>query len=191
MDLRVVELRQYTLKPGRTDDLVELFDREFLESQDACGMAVLGQFRDRDRPDRFVWLRGFADMETRRQALTAFYTGPVWKLHGPAANDTMIDSEDVLLLEPSVLQLPATRPQVEAPPTELTITVYAGRPPVVEGEPVALLHTLAFENTFPALPVRDADVTVRLDRGAAPEGPALDDRVQTIRCRSTGRSRLR
>ena len=77
--INVVELRQYTLHPGRRDDLIELFDREFVETQEACGMVVIGQFRDLDDPDRFVWLRGFADMESRREALTAFYGGPVWK----------------------------------------------------------------------------------------------------------------
>ena len=46
----VVELRQYTLKPGRRDDLIELFDRHFVESQEALRMTVIGQFRDRRRP---------------------------------------------------------------------------------------------------------------------------------------------
>jgi len=187
MDLRVVELRQYDLKPGRTDDLVEVFDRELVETQEACGMRVLGQFRDLDRPDRFVWLRGFPDMETRRESLTAFYSGPVWEQHGPAAVDTMIDSDDVLLLEPATFLLPEARADGEAAPSELTITIYDGRPPVGGGEPIAMLHTLAADNTYPALPVRDADVTVRIDRGAAPDGPVQ----QTIRARSTGRSLLR
>ena len=39
-------------------------------------MTVIGQFRDLDNPDSFVWLRGFADMESRRKALGAFYSGP-------------------------------------------------------------------------------------------------------------------
>jgi hypothetical protein len=57
-----------------------------------------GQFRDADRPDRFVWMRGFRDMPARRQALEAFYGGPAWARHRDAANATMIDSDDVLLL---------------------------------------------------------------------------------------------
>ena len=56
----VVELRQYTLRPGQRDVLIGLFDREFVESQEAAGMAIVGQFRDLDDPDRFVWIRGFA-----------------------------------------------------------------------------------------------------------------------------------
>ena len=61
----IVELRQYTLHPGQREALITLFDREFVESQEELGMAVLGQFRDLDNPDRFVWLRGFETMPSR------------------------------------------------------------------------------------------------------------------------------
>jgi hypothetical protein len=37
-------------------------------------------------------------METRRGALEAFYTSPAWLDHRDAANATMIDSDNVLLL---------------------------------------------------------------------------------------------
>ena len=97
----VVELRQYTLAPGRREDLIAVFDRHLVEPQEALGMTVIGQFRDRHRPDRFVWLRGFADMESRHQGLEALYGGPVWAKHGPAANDTMLAWDDVLLLRPA------------------------------------------------------------------------------------------
>lgn len=100
-DAQLVELRQYTLKPGRRDDLVTLFDREFVETQEAAGMAVLGQFRDLDAPDRFAWLRGFRDRASRLRGLQAFYGGPAWARHGPAANDTMQEWHDVLLLRPA------------------------------------------------------------------------------------------
>ncbi|MFN7155004.1 MAG: NIPSNAP family protein [Acidovorax sp.] len=97
----LVELRQYTLHPQQRDVLVDLFDREFVETQEAHGMRVLGQFRDLDQPDLFVWLRGFADMDSRRRALEAFYGGPVWSAHRAAANATMVDSDNVLLLRPA------------------------------------------------------------------------------------------
>jgi quinol monooxygenase YgiN len=97
----IVELRQYTLHPGRRDVLIDLFDREFVETQEDAGMTVMGQFRDLDDPDRFVWLRGFRDMETRANGLAAFYGGPAWKAHRDVANTTMIDSDNVLLLRPA------------------------------------------------------------------------------------------
>ena len=82
----VVELRQYTLRPGQRDVLIDLFDREFVESQEADGMAIVGQFRDLDDPDRFTWIRGFASMPARARALASFYGGPVWKAHSARAN---------------------------------------------------------------------------------------------------------
>ena len=96
----VVELRQYTLRPGQRDVLIDLFDRDLVESQETAGMAIVGQFRDLDDPDRFVWIRGFASMPTRARALASFYGGPVWKAHRAQANATMIDSDNVLLLRP-------------------------------------------------------------------------------------------
>jgi len=95
-----LELRIYTLHPGKRDELIRLFEREFIETQEAVGMQVIGQFYDLDDPNRFVWLRGFHDMSARAEALHAFYGGPVWKAHSEAANATMIDSDNVLLLRP-------------------------------------------------------------------------------------------
>jgi hypothetical protein len=94
----IIELRQYTLRPGQRDVLIDLFEREFIESQEALGMKIFGTFRDLDRPDRFVWIRGFRDMPARAEGLNAFYTGPVWQAHRNAANATMLDSDNVLLL---------------------------------------------------------------------------------------------
>jgi hypothetical protein len=97
----IVEFRQYTLSPGQRDVLIELFDREFIETQEAVGMEIIGQFRDLDDPDRFAWLRGFPDMEARAKSLGAFYNGPVWQAHRGAANATIVDSDNVLLLRPA------------------------------------------------------------------------------------------
>ncbi len=97
----IVELRQYTLHPGKRDVLIDLFDREFVETQEAVGMKIIGQFRDLDDPNRFVWLRGFQDMATRAESLQTFYGGPVWKANRELANETMVDSDNVLLLRPA------------------------------------------------------------------------------------------
>ncbi|MFD2051645.1 NIPSNAP family protein [Mesorhizobium calcicola] len=96
-----VELRQYTLKPGKRDTLIDIFDGRLIEGQEEAGMTIIGQFRDLDRQDMFVWMRGFDGMDARRDALATFYGGPVWAAHSNAANATMIDSDDVLLLKPA------------------------------------------------------------------------------------------
>lgn len=185
--LHVIELRQYTLKPGGGDVLLDLFERELIEPQEEVGLHVLGQFRDLADPDRFVWLRGFTDMEARREGLKAFYGGPVWKRHSDAANATMIDSDDVLLLRPvagGAVRVPSVpRPSVGAQPTSLvTATVYSfSAPPAPQavlrvGAPsrslqvvqdalgAAVFETEPAINTFPGLPVREGEhVLVRLD----------------------------
>jgi hypothetical protein len=179
----IVELRRYTLHPGKGDVLIELFDREFVESQEALGMKIIGQFRDLDNPNRFVWLRGFRDMPSRAQALKDFYGGPVWKAHREAANATMIDSDNVLLLRPATLTSGFSFGNRERPRmgskeirTELIVaTIYYFNAPVEaafvqffektvkpamigSGETVlAYFVTEHSENTFPALPVRQGE----------------------------------
>src|SRR4051812_40152912 len=96
----IVELRQYTLHAGMRETLIALFESRFLTTQADVGIEVIGQFRDLDDPNRFVWLRGFPDMAARERALEAFYGGPVWKAGREAANATMLDSDNVLLLHP-------------------------------------------------------------------------------------------
>jgi len=131
----IIDLRQYTLHPGTRDSFVELFDREFVETQEAAGMRILGQFRDLGDPNRFVWIRGFRDMPSRERALTTFYVhGDAWRAHGERARTMMIDSSDALLLHPAWQDAGFHLPDAaERPPLE------AGIP---EGLIVATLHHL-------------------------------------------------
>src|SRR3546814_7453021 len=100
-ETNLVELRQYTRFGCQRYTLVDLFERAFVETQEAAGIQVFGRYIDLDDPDRFVWMRGFSDLETRGRALSDFYGGPAWAAHREAANATMIDSANVLLLRPS------------------------------------------------------------------------------------------
>src|SRR4051794_7767925 len=95
----IIDLRQYTLFPGVRNEFIDLFDREFVETQEAVGMRVIGQFRDLGDPNRFVWIRGFPDMAVRARALKDFYVeSEAWKKHSSQARSMMIDSSDALLL---------------------------------------------------------------------------------------------
>jgi hypothetical protein len=164
------------LRPGGRDVLIDLFDSELVEPQEAVGMKIIGQFRDLDRPDRFVWLRGFPDMESRAESLTAFYGGPVWRAHRNAANATMLDVSDVLLLRParpgSAFTLPETRPP--APDRRGVVVAVVLSLDEAEEEDEIVSHfersmapglggsllyfvTEASPNTFPALPVREGE----------------------------------
>jgi hypothetical protein len=179
----IVELRQYTLHPGKRDVLIDLFEREFVETQKVVGIKIIGQFRDLDDPNRFIWLRGFQDMTTRADSLQRFYGGPIWKAHRDAANATMIDSNNVLLLRPAhpdsgfALEK-SNRPRRESkkiPEGIVIATIYyfsssadanfvdfferVITPAATKngGATLAYFVTENSENTFPALPVREGE----------------------------------
>jgi hypothetical protein len=97
----VLELRGYSLRDGKRDVLIRLFETDLIAGQETSGMSIVGTFLDLDDVTRFVWLRAFASMDARARSLQDFYTGPVWKRHRQAANETMVDSSDVLLLRPA------------------------------------------------------------------------------------------
>lgn len=94
----LLEIRNYLLKPNRLEHFIDYFEEHFLASQEAVGMTILGQFRVVNEPNHFVWIRGFQDMEARREALQNFYGGPVWAKYGPLANDMMLEWHNVHLL---------------------------------------------------------------------------------------------
>jgi len=185
----VVELRQYTLRPGQRDVLIDLFDREFVESQEADGMAVVGQFRDLDDPDRFTWIRGFASMPARARALASFYGGPVWKANSAAANATMIDSDNVLLLRPVTARSGFPPPAAARPPAGDGAAAPSHAAAEAGATPLASLQTEHAENTFPALPVRTGEnVFAWLARFPSPA--LLDDHLRQIERSAEWRDRV-
>lgn len=196
---QVFELRQYRLHPGARETLIDVFDREFLETQEEAGMHVAAQFRDLDETDSFVWLRGFANMETRAEALGRFYGGPVWAKHRDVANGTMVNSDNVLLLRPARLdssfQLSAAeRPRPDstaqssaiflcaihytAPGKEEAFAAFFEdkvRLPLLESGATVPASFVSEHsaNTFPRLPVRQGEaVFVALLRFSTPQAYA-------------------
>ena len=176
----ILEFRDYTLQPDQRDVLIELFEREFIEPQEALGSTIVATFRDLERPDRFVWIRSFGDMQTRAAALDGFYTGPTWRAHRTAANATIIDSDNVLLLRPhsgDVARHTAPRPPIgAAPPQSLILaTIYNLEPGAdatfaahyaaevaphhrdLRAAPFATFTTEHSPNSYPRLPVREND----------------------------------
>ena len=172
-----VELRQYTLVPGTRESFVELFEREFVDTQEAAGMRLLGTFADLDDPDRFVWLRGFADLTTRVPSLSAFYFGPCWKAHRDEANAMMIDSDNVHLLQPvpgyrRLEDVDAAAPRAEQ--TTIVVQPVGERtsdeqPPLTAAGLLGVLATARVANDFPRLPViENESVLVAVLAGARP-----------------------
>jgi hypothetical protein len=174
----IVELRQYTLHAGQWPVMTALFEREFLTTQADVGIEVIGQFRDLDDPNRFVWMRGFPDMPARAQALGAFYGGPVWKAGRDAANATIVDSDNVLLLRPLGPDggFDRARPAPRRPGLVVVEIRYldraalpafaafyaahmAPRMAAAGATPLATFVTEESANNFPRLPIRE-NVTV-------------------------------
>jgi NIPSNAP protein len=177
----IIELRQYTLHPGQRDVLIDLFDATFLDPMEALGVKVIGEFRDLDNPDKFVWLRGFPSMDARAEMLAAFYDGPDWRANRDAANATMIDSDDVLLLRAAVpgstFRIANTRSESSSPDLSpggpVNATILSLAPGTRDAEAISFFEkvlapligwagrsVLAYfvsetsENSFPRLPIR-------------------------------------
>jgi hypothetical protein len=178
----VVELRQYKIFAGKRDRMIAVFDGKLIEGQEEVGMRLLGQFRDLDDPNRLTWMREFSSMEARERALTAFYTGPVWKAHRGEANPLIDVSDNVLLLRPAVADLALTTPPASArtkigsqpasaglliatiyylwkDPAEGFTTFFQSRlAPELAGAGLPVLGAYVSEptpNNFPRLPIRE------------------------------------
>jgi len=172
----VIELRQYTLRGGKRDTLIAMFEESFQQPLNDVGAHVIGTFRDLDDPDRFVWMRGFHDMASRPQALSAFYDGQLWKSKKDAANATMLDSDNVLLLRPvSAGDGFQTSPKESGKNQIIGANIYylsnvdtqafeaffdrSVRPRIEElgVKPIACFVSEEASNNFPRLPVREHD----------------------------------
>ena len=159
-------------------------------------MTIVGQFRNLDEPDEFVWVRSFPDMPTRQAALTAFYTGPAWKAHSAQANATMDSVDNVLLLRPVIPFPPGSR----SGPAGFVLAVLDPRVRPTEPSALDIVASLApcdAENTFPALPVR-TDIRPHAWFGRFPSLSAMDAWLATaepgptyLRLSPTTRSALR
>jgi hypothetical protein len=174
----VMELRQYKIVEGQREAFIKLFERAFVETQEATGMRLLGQFSDLDDQDRFTWMRSFANMKERERALNEFYYGPAWAANREKANPMLVDNDNVLLLKPvsgRFALAPAARARGATGKGLVVVTIhYLWKDPnegfsrFFEDEFAPLLEKAglpvlgayvpeATENSFPRLPVRQRE----------------------------------
>ena len=100
-NIKVLELRNYLLKPNMADEFSSYFNKHFVKPMTELSGYTLGQFQIKGVNDRFVWLRGFTDMSIRVKFLNDFYINSLsWKEFGSGANAMMINSDNVYLLRP-------------------------------------------------------------------------------------------
>ena len=181
------ELRNYSTRPGRRDALVDLFERHFLDAYEAAGARVVGTFMNQRDPDRWVWIRAFADNRARGEALDGFYRSPEWLARRAAANDTIADISDALLLRlrfgefaslrapdgdsgqpASVVECLRWFPR-EGQAARLADRVLADLVPLLTrsgGAAAAVLESVALPNSYPRLPLREDAAVVVLTRYA-------------------------
>jgi hypothetical protein len=178
----LVELRQYTLRPGRRTDLIEIFAREFVDEHERVGSRVLGYFRDLDNPDRFVWLRGFPEYAARPAAMDQLYGGERWMRWRYVINAMLLDSDNVLQLRPLGVLRPANEagmvvalvmmfeaPIEDSAAVRLVSRLAAGLDPA-RATPFGTLVSDPRPNNFPPLPLREGEHAVVFLTGfAAPE----------------------
>jgi len=147
-------------------------------------------------------------MASRPKTLDAFYTSATWQKHRTAANATMIDVDDVLLLRPLKPLAVGKHPQDEAATGLVEVTVYAFDASV-DAETIAHFdndieiagaHAIASyvteqsANNYPRLPIREnenvlvrfaafasieAYDTHRARLAATPQGQAHAKRLRT------------
>lgn len=214
----IIELRDYTMTAGRRDEFVALYEREFVESQLERGIDLIGTFRHADDPNRFVWLRGFPDADSRYRSLDSFYTSDHWKGLRNAANACIADSDNVLQLTPAWSgsgfapggppprgdhpakgMVVATICHFAAPVTGAFIAAF--RETQQDGRMLAALVTDPQPNAYPRLPIREGENVfvhfalfddARSARAALlpPELERQVMRIEVFRLLPTPRSRL-
>jgi heme-degrading monooxygenase HmoA len=74
----IVEIRHYTLKPGRREEFISYFEAKNRPALRDAGMIVFGPMRDLEDENKVHWMRAFLSLESREKIKNAFYDGPVW-----------------------------------------------------------------------------------------------------------------
>jgi hypothetical protein len=166
-DYQVIELRRYTTADGARGRFAKYFDTYFPEAFEQLGAMVFGQFLERANPNRFVWLRGYRDLQARPVVNASFYYGPLWREHREKINAILPDSDNVLLLRPlrpdtEVTVLPAVDPVLEEQGAQgvAVMQVIA----IKKGHEAAVAqHAEALFNRYRVAGVRQAGILVTLD----------------------------
>lgn len=89
----LLELRQYTTRPGQRENWVRCMEEEVIPFQVSKGMVILGSFVAEEDESSYVWIRRFKDEAERERLYEAVYQSDHWKnVIGPKVPE-MIDRE--------------------------------------------------------------------------------------------------
>ena len=89
----LIELREYTVRPGKRDEWVRMMETEIIPFQIQNGIAVLGSFVCEDNDGIYVWMRRFDDEADRVAKYAAVYESEHWKTSVLPRVNALIDRE--------------------------------------------------------------------------------------------------
>ncbi len=75
----LIELREYTVYPGKRDEWVKMMEEEIIPFQIKNGVVVLGSFVCDDQENIYVWIRRFESEADRVKKYEAIYESDHWK----------------------------------------------------------------------------------------------------------------
>lgn len=91
------ELRNYRVRPGCRDQLVDLMEQVIIPFQTEMGMVIVASFVAEEDPDVYVWIRRFEDEQEREQLYAAVYQSDRWKSEiAPRVNE-LLDRERMVV----------------------------------------------------------------------------------------------
>lgn len=102
--VKSVELRNYTLLPGMRDKFSSYMDRIIIPKQRELGGYLMNAFSLNEANDHYVWIRGFADMQSRSKFMKDFYYSDYWRKNAAECNSMLLDSYEVHLLKPLLIK---------------------------------------------------------------------------------------
>lgn len=102
--IKVIELRNYTIRRDQLSKFVEFMNRIIIPRQESQRGYVLNQFGLKGSDNNYVWMRGFHDMQTRSQFLKDFYSSEYWKQHRQETNSMLVNIEYIYLLRPLLIK---------------------------------------------------------------------------------------
>lgn len=102
--IKSIELRNYTLLENMRDKFSSYMDRIIIPRQGELGGYLMNAFSLNQASDHYVWIRGFASMQSRSKFMKDFYYSDYWKQNAAECNSMLMDSYDVHLLKPLLIK---------------------------------------------------------------------------------------
>lgn len=102
--IKLLEVRNYVTREGHRNDFINAFETKLIDTLNEFKNYVLGQFYVQGADDNFVWLRGFSNLESRKDALAKFYKSEFWSRHSYIPEKHLLNYTNSYLIKPISLK---------------------------------------------------------------------------------------